>query len=138
MVGRPTKLTPATQETIVNAIRVGNFAETAATYAGIDQSTFWRWMSKGEGEGAPEPYASFRKAVEKAKAEAEVRNVALIQQAANDGTWQAAAWYLERTAFARWGRKTGVEVTGAGGGAVMIDVSIEELEAKVAKALKKD
>lgn len=137
-MGGHLKLNKATQETIIQAIRAGNYADVAAKYAGIDESTFYRWMSKGEGEDAPEPYASFRKAVENAKAAAEVRNVAIIQQAANSGTWQAAAWYLERTSYARWGRKTNVEVTGAGGGALAIEVSVEELEAKVAKALKKD
>lgn len=137
-MGRPTKLTPKVQEDIVTAIRAGNYAEIAAKYAGIDESTYYRWMSQGEGEDAPAPYKEFRKAVENAKAASEIRNVALIQQAANNGTWQAAAWYLERTAYSRWGRHNKVEVTGAGGGAVQFDFSIEELEAKVAKALKKD
>ena len=73
----------------------------------------------------------FREAVQNARAEAEARNVALIQRAANEGTWQAAAWFLERTAHARWGRRASVEVSGEGGGAIVVDVDASALEAKV-------
>jgi hypothetical protein len=65
-------------------------------------------------------YREFRDAVESARSAAEIRNVALIQKAANDGTWQAAAWYLERTAWQRWGRRT--MVTGDAGEPIKVEV----------------
>jgi hypothetical protein len=41
-------------------------------------------------------------------AEAEVRDVTAIDNAAQQGTWQAAAWKLERKHHSRWGRKVAV------------------------------
>lgn len=137
-MARPLKLTPKVQETICNAIKAGNYSEIAARYAGIGSATFYKWMALGDGDTAESPYKEFREAVESARAVAEVRNIGLIQQAANNGTWQAAAWYLERTAPNRWGRRSALEVTGAEGGPVRIDVSIDELETKVAKLLPKE
>jgi hypothetical protein len=57
-------------------------------------------------------YIQFLQAVEKARSDAVVRNLTIIQKAANDGQWQAAAWYLERTNPKKWGRYETVEVTG--------------------------
>jgi hypothetical protein len=117
--GRKTKLTDEVQERIVAAIRGGNYQDVAARYAGIGERTFYAWMERGEkGE---EPYAQFQQAVESAKAVAEVRSVALIQKAAQDGSWQAAAWYLERTNAGRWGRKQMVSLTGEDGGPVKFE-----------------
>ena len=131
-MGRNSKLTPETHTKIIGAIKAGNYLETAAAYAGIDQGTLHRWLNRGQDETETDPrYSEFREAVQNARAEAEARNVALIQRAANEGTWQAAAWYLERTASIRWGRRAALEVTGEGGGAVQIAVDTDALEAKV-------
>ena len=129
-MARPTKLTKEVQERILQAVQAGNYLDTAAQYAGIDGSTMRRWVQKGEGEGATEPYRAFCTALKSARASAEVRSVALIQTAASNGTWQAAAWYLERSYPDRWGR-TRVEVTGADNAPIRVDVDSEALEAKV-------
>ena len=101
--GRPSKLTPEIQDRIVAAIRAGNYVETAARHAGIDPATFYRWMERGAKERSGK-YREFRKAVEKARADAEVRHVAIIAQAATK-RWEAAAWWLERSFPDRWGRR---------------------------------
>jgi|LakMenEpi03Aug12_release.lakeMendotaPanAssembly.Ray.scaffolds.fasta_scaffold360217_2 transposase len=137
-MGRPLKLTPTLQDKICNAIAAGSYSEIAARYAGVSSTTFYKWMALGDGDNAESPYREFREAVENARATSEVRNIGLIQQAANNGTWQAAAWYLERTSPARWGRRSALEVSGTEGGAIRIDVSIDELETKVAKLLPKE
>jgi transposase len=85
------------QARIIEAVQAGNYMETAAQYANIGLSTFYRWMAEGEGEKAPKRQREFREAVLQARAQAEVRNVTLIQRAANDGSWQAASWFLERS-----------------------------------------
>jgi transposase len=118
---RPTKLTPEVQEKIVTALRAGNYQETSATYAGISVPTFYGWMDRGRNEPGS-IYSEFLEAVEKAKADAEVRDVALIDRAAADGNWQAAAWKLERKFPNRWGRVNRTEVTGADGGALKVEV----------------
>ncbi|MFZ5850347.1 MAG: hypothetical protein ACOYY2_02995 [Actinomycetota bacterium] len=145
--GRPSLLTPEIHERIVQAIAAGNFGETAARAAGIATATYYQWMAKGRDErtrrengerpkASQSKYVDFAEAVESAKAQAETRAVTLITKAALDGTWQAAAWYLERTQPQKYGRFTRTEVTGADGGAVRVEqVSAEDLAAKVDQVL---
>lgn len=141
-----TKLTPERQARIVEALNNGNYIETAARYAGVSPQVYYKWMKRGTdertsiGDGQePNPdeaiYVDFVEAVEKARSQAEMRNVGLIQKAAVDGTWQAAAWFLERSYPRRWGRSDRVEHTGADGGPVEVAVSMDELENKVAEVL---
>jgi len=86
--GRPVgtiKLTPQIQETIVTAIRCGNYLETAAAMAGIHKQTFYDWLHKGanakKGDKTTEVYKSFSDAVLKAMAESEAVAIAAIHQA---------------------------------------------------------
>lgn len=115
--GRPTRLNYSVQEKIVQAIRAGNYIETAAAYAGIHKSSLYEWLNRGEREKQrvakdpkfkiqkkEAPFVDFSNAVQKALADAEVRDVAIIGRAAEE-QWQAAAWRLERKFPDRWGRK---------------------------------
>ncbi len=115
--GRPTKLNIDTHNKIISVIRAGNYIETAAACAGINKSTLYDWLKRGEREKqrvaqnprykirkSEKPYVEFSNAVEKALAEAEARGVMLISNAAKT-QWQAAAWMLERKFPDRWGRK---------------------------------
>lgn len=104
--GRPTKLTPELQASVVEAIRAGNYVETAAAFAGIDKTTLYDWLRQGATAGSG-PYHEFSHAVKAAQAAAEVRDVMLIGKAAAT-QWQAAAWRLERKFPDRWGRKVQV------------------------------
>ena len=124
-IGRPTKLTPETQKSICDAIRAGNYQDVAAQYAGITAATFYNWMVKGE--AGKKSYLEFFDAVKKAQADAEVRNVAIIGQAAQK-TWQAAAWLLERRNPDRWANKEKRELVGANNGPVEIRVIYEDEE----------
>ena len=108
-MSRKTKLTPERQAKIVQAITAGNYLETAARFGGITDRTLHRWMAKGKEEPGS-IYGQFCQAVEKARATAEVRNVALIQKAAEAGNWQAAGWWLERSFPKRFGRRLQQEV----------------------------
>src|SRR5215210_1187725 len=104
-IGRPSKLTHAVQETIVTAIQAGNYATVAAACAGIDPSTYHRWLERGDPKRkakADEPYREFRAAVDQAKAEAEVRLVTQIA-VAGEKHWGANAWLLARRFPKRWG-----------------------------------
>lgn len=97
------KLTAELQAKICDAIRMGNYMETAAAFAGISKDTFYRWLKKGA-RARSGIYREFHDAVHKALAEAEVRDVAIIANAAKE-SWQAAAWRLERRHPERWGKK---------------------------------
>jgi hypothetical protein len=109
--GQPTKLNAEVSEKICQAIRAGNYMETAAAYAGIAKPTLYNWLKRGRDE--PDTiYGALVEAVELAVAEAEVRDVALIAKAADDGVWQASAWRLERRYPDRYGRRTRHDVSG--------------------------
>jgi len=137
-MARPAKLTPEVQRLIVEAVKAGNYMETAAQYANIGVSTFYRWMAEGEGSKAPKKQREFREAVMQARAQAEVRNVTLIQQAANDGSWQAASWFLERSFQNKWGRTGKVELTGANGDALKVEITADQLNSKIEELLAKN
>ena len=137
--GRPTKLNIDTHNKIISAIRAGNYIETAAAYAGINKSTLYDWLKRGEREKqrvaqnprynirkSEKPYVEFSNAVEKALAEAEVRDVAIIAKAAED-QWQAAAWRLERKFPDRWGRRNlNIEHSGEIGIKIVDDIDDED------------
>lgn len=104
-MGRPSKLQPDLQERFCALVRAGNTVEIAAEAVGIGESTFYSWMDRGErGKPADRPYKAFREAVEQARGEAESILVARVAKAAQGGSWQAAAWLLERRAPERWGK----------------------------------
>lgn len=105
-MARPTKLSPEIEERIVSAVRAGTSIAGAAAYAGIDPSTFHRWMERGDPKRtgrADGRYREFRARVEQASGEAEVRDVTVIAKAA-PSDWRAAAWRLERRRPERYGR----------------------------------
>ena len=106
---RPTKLTPEVQAIIARTIAEGNYQDVAAQYAGISASTFYSWMAKGE--AGRKPYAELLESVSLAHAEAEVRNVGIIETAA-EKDWRAASWWLERRHPDHWGNKERREITG--------------------------
>lgn len=124
------KLTPELQERLVAFLRAGNYVETAAACAGIHKDTFYEWCKKGrKGE---EPFAAFVEAVDKAIAESEARDVALIGKAATVN-WQAAAWRLERKMPHKWGRHERHELTGANGGPIEMH-SLDDITAAMKAA----
>jgi len=90
--GRPEgagiKLTEAVQAVIVDAIRCGNYLETAAACAGIHKQTFYDWLRKGASAQEPNIYSNF-----------------------SDAVTRAMAWLLERRFPRRWGRKEYLEST---------------------------
>ena len=116
-MARPTKLTEETVDKITRAIRAGNHASVSARLAGIGETTYYRWMAEGEKDDAESEYREFWESIKRAEAEAEIRSVALIRQAAEQGTWQASAWYLERKHPERWGKndKLRQEISGPNG-----------------------
>lgn len=104
-MGRPSKLTPKVQADVCSALKAGATLRMAAQFAGIDVSTLHRWMASTRS-----PYREFREAVKAAEAHGDVGSLAVIQNAARNGTWQAAAWLLERRHPAEYGRRQVVAV----------------------------
>jgi hypothetical protein len=125
-MGRPTKLTPELQEELLKALKGGAYVEDACGYVGIHKDTFYEWMRRGA--DGDDLYSEFSDAVEKARASAVVRNIALLQKAAED-SWQAAAWWLERTRPNQYGRRT--NIAGPDGGAIEIKTDDAEREERL-------
>jgi hypothetical protein len=104
-------------------IRAGNYVNVVCNYLGIDESTWYRWIKKGEEDnkkGINNIYCKFFKSIKRAESIAEIKNVNVIQMASQED-WKASAWYLERKYFDRWGRKEGREITGKDGGSVKVE-----------------
>ena len=114
MKGRPTKYNDEVVRKITQALMAGNTRRASCAYAGISEDTFANWLRDN---------SVFSEAIKKAEADAEVRNVAIIQKAA-DSTWQAAAWWLERKHKADWSSR--VEQTGADGSPVKVIVEYSD------------
>lgn len=95
-MARRSKYTPEVVRRLTDAIRLGATYELACAYAGISEDSFARWRAK---------YADFAEAIKEAEGGAAVGWLARIEQAAKDGTWQAAAWKLERRYPEQYGRQ---------------------------------
>lgn len=85
----------------MEALAAGNTRRTACQLAGVSEDAFARWLAR---------YAGFAEAVQRAEAEAEAHHVANVKRAADDGTWTASAWWLERRRSDDWGRRDKVEI----------------------------
>ena len=88
-MGRPTKLTPALLGMITQAVALGVPVVSAGGHAGVSRACLLEWLQRGQGTHPTRPatkaYAAFVEAIEKARAQDEVRRVARLEQAARGG-----------------------------------------------------
>lgn len=156
--GRPTKCTPELTEEFARYMASGLYLEDAAGLCHIGRRTAYDWLERGEAaldaagwdlDAVPEeerPFAAFSHTVRAAEAKALARNLALVQQGAQDrrldraraegrtiidedtgnpvvvGDWRAAAEFLKMRKPDTWGnRKQTTEHTGPGGGPVQVE-----------------
>lgn len=129
-MGRPSKLTPERQQKLADAIRAGNYYETACTYAGIDYSTFRLWMTAGE-KATRGKFFEFFETITRAESEAEARAVALWQKAMPED-WRAAQMFLERRHPDRWGKQDRLDLKQSGKVAVEHGVETDSANALLA------
>jgi len=138
-MGRPTKLTPELQAKIVNAIKAGNYIETAAAFAGVSKQSIYTWMRTGARAKSGKK-REFVDAVQKALAQAEMDALAIVTTAAGKH-WTAAAWRLERSHPGRWGRRLEVTATDEpkpiDGAAIIASPDWKEIVATVKRVLSK-
>ena len=109
-LARKSKLTQELIKEAYKLVAAGNYVKDIYPILGIDESTWYRWLSEGE-KAKSGLKREFYETIKKAEKDAIARNVALIQRAAQDGNWQAAAWWLERKYFEDWGRKDKVDLS---------------------------
>jgi hypothetical protein len=104
--GRPSKLTEDRIARLTEALHKGHTRRAAAAFAGIAPSTLCAWLDAATVPDAPVEFLEFMNAVRAAELDAEDQFLAVIRDAAARGTWQAAAWALERRYSADWSKKT--------------------------------
>lgn len=130
-MARRTKLTPETQEKIINALQAGNYFGASCEYAGITERTGYNWLARGREEleyrenprvkegterwKTEEIYVQFFHAVSRASASVEVGTIAKIKQQGDDD-WRALAWFMEHRYPDKWGRKVQKTDIGNAGG----------------------
>lgn len=105
-------------EDILRYMEEGNTRANAARLAGVHEDLVGDWAKFGRDnpERYPE-YAWFNTEVDRIKAHVQSALVQQIIATAKSGrpnTWQAAAWYLERSDPGNWGRREKVEVENTG------------------------
>lgn len=141
--GSTPKLTLELIESIALPIRHGAYVETAVALAGVSRDTFYRWLKQGNKEGGDKLTRLLSDTIKKAMAEAEIRDLAVIDQAAQSGEWTAAAWRLERKHPDRWGRKARVQLEHTGsedspaGGQTLKHLSEQEQNDRLEKLHKR-
>lgn len=105
---------------MVKYIKAGNYTKIACKALGIGKTTHYTWMERGKKASELEEkgnkiqksekiYRDYRDSIRQAEAEAEIRNVTIIQVAAKDD-WRAALEILARKYSKRWGRKESIKV----------------------------
>jgi hypothetical protein len=103
------KLAPEIHAKMVSLIKMGNYMETAAAACGISALTVRRWISDGQKPGADTELKKFSDDVLMAEGESEARAVLTVQKAAVED-WRAMAWFLERRAPERWGKRDIIKI----------------------------
>lgn len=106
-MARPKKLTPEVQRKLVGLTRAGVYLTSSAPFAGVTRPTVRSWIRRGEAEmarvdaGEPpdpteQPYAGFARAMMRAKAYANVADMAVITHAAKTDPYWAMRRYKLR------------------------------------------
>ncbi len=135
MAGRKTKLNEEVIANISNWLKLGYYQEDAAVMSGISESTFYNWMKKANSldidQKEPENdnetlLLELLEAVKKSRAEAEGAHIRNIRRAADNGMWQASAWFLERSHPKKWGRRSALEVSGEDGKPIEFEIKYSE------------
>jgi len=135
-MSRPTIISEEIINKIEEALKAGNYVITSCEYAGISKDAYYDWMHKSADPNSDPIYKRFSETVEKARAQAEVRNVMNIQKSAQNGQWQASAWWLERSFPDKWGRRT--TVTGPDNGPIQVDVTRDQITERILSLLNNE
>ena len=111
-----TKYSKAVHKKVCQEIAKGVSITDAGLIAGLGKDTIHDWLSKGRHAPGQHPeLALLAQDVEVAQAIRRgraVENIITVGDSQAPGSWQANAWFLERTDPENWGRKDRVEVQG--------------------------
>lgn len=94
------KLTKDSIRQAVKLVSAGASNKDVCAYLGVSETTFYRWLQKPVTANQRE----LCELLKKAEAERKLWHLRQIMRAADDGKWQASAWYLERRYPDEYGR----------------------------------
>ena len=103
-MARPTKLTKELQQQIGESVALGMTYSLAAASAGITYQTFNDWMQKGKNAKSGE-YFEFYRHIQKCNAEAALKCLRRLKEAADAGNCTVCMWILERRFPEDFGRR---------------------------------
>lgn len=90
---------------IIEGLLAGNSRSNAFKLTGLHVDSVFEWLRKGRERPEEYPqYVQLLADIEFAEATFESDQVGIVKAAADAGTWQAAAWWLERRKPQEWGR----------------------------------
>lgn len=136
MAGRRRKNPKDVVDKICKAVKLGSTYRIACQYAGISETLFYEWMAEGRSGKNPEK-AEFAEQVKTAESEAAMLWLDQIDTAARNGSWQAAAWRLERRYPQDYGRRAAKVIPVLDKHqAEHIDPAVREAITLIAKAIK--
>lgn len=114
-MGRPGMISAELVASFSEYLKIGSYPDIAAAALGISRATMYLWLRRGSAEAkrlektprakpkdSEALYLSFLNAYKQCRAQGELLDLAIITQAAQKGSWQAAAWKRERSAPDRW------------------------------------
>jgi transposase-like protein len=123
------KLTPEMIKIAAKLIEEGNYISHVAQALGIERRTFYTWLEQGK-KATHGLKREFYEAVTQAEAKAVLRNIKIIQKAA-ETNWQAAAWWLERKFPEEFGRKDRINFgTDEDGLKIVIEKVVKKVDGK--------
>ena len=107
---KPTKLTPALHEAILEGVRKGMPVVRICALLRLSKSTYYEW--KARGRRGEKPFAKLLEDIEHATAELELGLLGVVQKSAFEKeNWVAAMTLLERKWPENYGRNRDVTVT---------------------------
>tara|TARA_R110000824_G_C15221116_1_gene677593 strand:+ start:3808 stop:4281 length:474 start_codon:yes stop_codon:yes gene_type:complete len=135
MAGRRSKLTKEVNDRFIRAIKLGCPIKDACGCASIGETTYYKWIQWADSDRKDvKRYREFRDNVKAAEGEATQAWLAIIEKAAREGSWQAAAWKLERRRDMFIPRMR-QEVTGKDGEAIRIEEQAREARDIITSAI---
>ena len=132
--GPKTKLTPERYMAIMKYVQAGAWVGHAANAVGIKDETLSKWVKWGM-DNPDSIYGVFVDDLKRATADSAMRNVFIIQRAAQND-WKAAQWLLKVQApdIYNIDNKCRMEITGADGGDIKVAVG-SIIDSKTLEAL---
>jgi len=121
----PASKFPIYADKVLEAMRLGNTFRASCRQVGLNSDLGHEWLYKGRKwpEKFPE-YAAWAEAMEQVKAEVQGEMIEVVRNTALSGapnTWQAAAWYLERSDPEHWSKRDRLTVQNEGAPLVQIN-----------------